>query len=215
MLRTETVTAATLELLTKLMGDDHLNKFFLVGGTALSLQIGHRMSIDIDLFSTEAFDENEMLDYLSTEKDFRLSYKSKNTLKGKINDVQVDLITHSYPLVRQVAIVDGVRLASLDDIAAMKLNAIVGNGTRAKDFLDIAYLSCHLSFGQMIQACSTKYKGINPFVIVRSLNHTDDVNEHEPINLIGGIYNWRSVKQRLDILPNQPDAVFKTLPITS
>jgi len=68
MLRTETVTPGTLELLKELMNDEVLNEFFLVGGTALSLQIGHRISIDIDLFSINPFDEDEILARLSEKK---------------------------------------------------------------------------------------------------------------------------------------------------
>lgn len=135
MLRKETVSEATLELLKKLMKDELLKDFFLVGGTALSLQIGHRISIDLDLFTMASFDDNQMLVDLENEYKFQLDYRSKNTLKGEIDGVKVDLITHNYPLVKPLLNVDGVRMASPDDIAAMKLNAISGNGTRLKDFI--------------------------------------------------------------------------------
>lgn len=212
MLRKETVTNPTLELLKELMNDDYLKDFFLVGGTALSLQIGHRISIDIDLFSQNSFDENAMLNYLTTNKGFQLSYKDKNTLKGEINGVQVDLITHAYPLVNKLKTEEGIRLASINDIAAMKLNAIVGNGTRAKDFLDIAYLSCYLSLEQMMQACEKKYKNINPFVVVRSLLHTDDVVKNAPIRLIGETYFFEPIEKRLYKLPEHPEMIFQRSP---
>jgi len=212
MLRKETVTAATLELLKELMHDDHLIDFFLVGGTALSLQIGHRISVDIDLFSQNSFDENAMHNYLTTNKDFQLSYKDKNTLKGEINGVQVDLITHAYPLVNELKREDGIRLASIDDIAAMKLNAIVGNGTRAKDFLDIAYLSCFLSLEQMMQACEIKYKNINPFVVIRSLVHTGDVVRNVPIQLINESYSFEPIEYRLNQMPDHSEIVFERTP---
>jgi len=201
-----------LELLKELMDDNHLKDFFLVGGTALSLQIGHRISIDIDLFSQNSFDENAMLSYLTTNKCFQLSYKGKNTLKGEINGVQVDLLTHAYPLVNELKIEEGIRLASIDDIAAMKLNAIVGNGTRAKDFLDIAYISCYFSFEQMMQACEKKYKNINPFVVVRSLAHTSDVIKNVPIQLINQAYSFEPIEYRLNQLPDHPDRIFQTAP---
>ena len=212
MLRKETVTTAILELLKELMHDNHLNSFFLVGGTALSLQIGHRISIDIDLFSLSPFDANAMLTYLTTKKGFQLSYKDKNTLKGEINGVQVDVLTHAYPLVNELKTDEGIRLASIEDIAAMKLNAIVGNGTRAKDFLDIAYISCHLSLEQMMQAYEKKYKSINPFVVIRSLAHTDDVVKNVPIQLIGEVYSFEPIKYRLDQLPEHPEMIFPTTP---
>ncbi len=214
MLRKETVTTTTLELLTELMHDNHLSNFFLVGGTALSLQIGHRISIDIDLFSQNPFDENAMLNYLAANKGFQLSYKDRNTLKGEINGVQVDLITHAYPLVNELKAEEGIRLASIDDIAAMKLNAIVGNGTRAKDFLDIAYLSCYLTLEQMMQACEKKYKNINPFVVVRSLIHTDDVVKNVPIKLINESYSFEPIEYRLNKMLDHSELVFERTPFT-
>ncbi len=78
------------------MQDDLLNSFYLAGGTALSLQIGHRISIDIDLFSINSFSEDALLDHLQGQQGFRSNYQSKNTLKGQIDQVQVDLITHAY-----------------------------------------------------------------------------------------------------------------------
>ena len=99
-----------------------------------------------------------MLNYLTVNNGFQLSYKNRNTLKGAINGVQVDLITHTYPLVNELRTDKGLRLASINDNADMKLNAIVGNGTRAKDFLDLAYISCHLSLEQILQACEKKYE---------------------------------------------------------
>lgn len=98
MLRKETVDAGTLELLSMLMQDNRLNDFFLVGGTALALQLGHRKSIDLDLFSLHSFNESELSLHLETSKKFKLDFISKNTIKGEI---KVDFITHAYPVVKQ------------------------------------------------------------------------------------------------------------------
>lgn len=113
MLRTETVDQGTLECLKTLMQDERLNDFILVGGTALSLQIGHRISIDLDLFADKPFDAGKMLEYLVSSSRFRLSFQDKNTLKGKMDGIRVDLITHAYPLVKALNVVEGIRLASL------------------------------------------------------------------------------------------------------
>ena len=81
-------------------------------------------------------------------------------MKGEISGVKVDCITHAYPLVKPLIDTDGIRLATIGDIAAMKLNAIVGNGTRLKDFVDIAYLSSSISLAQMGHVYQEKYSGI-------------------------------------------------------
>lgn len=97
MLFKETIEESTLELLSKLMGDELLSNFVLVGGTALALQIGHRISVDLDLFTSQPFDAEELTDYLRTNYGFELDFISTNTVKGEINGVQVDCIAHQYP----------------------------------------------------------------------------------------------------------------------
>lgn len=209
MLYKETVSAGTLELLKQLMEDEQLKDFFLVGGTALSLLIGHRQSIDIDLFCLHGFDENEMLAYLERAWGFKLDYQGTNTLKGQIEKVKVDFITHAYPLVENIEELDSIRFAGLMDIAAMKLNAIVGNGTRVKDFIDIAYLSAYLSLNEMLEAYAQKYKTRNIVMVLKSLEYQVDIDHVEPIRLIGGKYDWDKIEVRLrQMLKDPEDALY-------
>lgn len=208
MLYKETVSPATLELLTRLMQDKTLEDFFLVGGTALALQIGHRISIDIDLFSQSPFDENQLSSYLESQNQFRLNYLGKNTIKGQINSVQTDFITHAYPLVNDVLVVEDVRMASLEDIAAMKLNAIIGNGTRLKDFIDIAFLSSRLSLEQMAASYEQKYMSRNPVLALKALSYHQDINFNEPIHYKVGAYAWNIIEQRLNNMLKYTNKVF-------
>lgn len=211
MLRTETVTPATLELLIDLSADTLLADFFLVGGTALSLQIGHRLSVDLDFFSLMPFVADELATYLETEKGLTLNYLGKGTIKGEINSIQVDFITHAYPLVKELRIVDSMRLSSLEDISAMKINSIVGNGTRLKDFVDVAYLSSYISLAQMIEAYETKYTTRNPVMVMKSLAYFDDINHVEPIQMLNKGYKWEVVRKRLMMMLDEPERVFSEL----
>ena len=136
MLHKETVDASTLELLKQLMADKRLEGFVLVGGTALSLQMGHRVSVDLDLFVNRDFEAEELREYLERTYHLQTDYLAFATVKGEIDGVQVDCIAHSYPWIGPFVEEDGIRLASMEDICAMKLNAIAGNGTRIKDFID-------------------------------------------------------------------------------
>lgn len=210
MLHKETITPATLELLKGLMNDELLKDFFLVGRTALSLQIGHRISIDLDFFSLKPFDQNRLLSHLEKRK-LMLDFLDRNTVKGRINEVAVDFITHAYPLVKEFRLEEGIRLASLEDIAAMKLNAIVGNGTRLKDFIDMAYLSSYLSLKDMLDAYEHKYSTRNEVLVLKALSYFNDVNHKEPIQLLGAGYQWEAVSNRIIKMIREPGKVFQSV----
>lgn len=208
MLHKETVSDFTLDLLKSLMADEKLADFFLVGGTALALQIGHRISIDLDLFSRNSFSENDLLFHLEKTYQFKLDFQANQTLKGSINNVNVDLITHNYPLVKPLVTVDNVRMASLEDIAAMKLNAISGNGTRLKDFIDIASLSPKLSLAEMVMAYRNKYDSRNPAMVIKSLEYHEDINFNEPVQMLDSGYSWQKTQARLRQMTRDPLKLF-------
>jgi predicted nucleotidyltransferase component of viral defense system len=212
MLRKETVSESTLELLKKLLQEDILRDFFLVGGTALSLQIGHRISIDLDFFNKSPFNKDQMLAYLESAYSFQLDYESKNTLKGEIKGVKVDFITHNYPLVKPLILTEGIRMASPEDIVAMKLNAISGNGTRLKDFIDVAYLSSTLTLTDMVNAYEKKYRSRNPTMVVKALDYHHDINFDENIEMISVHYQWKNIEARLSQMTLHPQKLFSEAP---
>jgi hypothetical protein len=193
------------------MQDDHLKDFILVGGTALSLQLGHRISIDLDFFSQLGFDEQLLAQYLERDKGLQLDYLHKNTVKGQIAGIKIDFITHTYPNVRDPLITEHIRMAGLEDIAAMKLNAIAGNGTRLKDFVDIAFLSGRLTLNQMLEAYSIKYGTRNPFIPLKALSYFNDVNYNESIHLTIGQLQWSSIEKRIYEMIKFPDNTFISL----
>lgn len=208
MLFKETISESTLTLLKRLMNDPFFNAFRLVGGTALSLQIGHRISIDLDLFTNESFDENKVLEYLRQEYEFELDYIDKETIKGEIERIKIDCIAHKYPWLSLENKKEGIRLAGFDDIAAMKLNAIVGNGTRIKDFIDVSYLSEKRSLNQMLTAYQTKYKS-NPILPLKALTFFEDINFSEPIKMIGQKkFDWKKTAKRLNNMLKYPNKTF-------
>jgi hypothetical protein len=172
----ETVEPATLELVRKLQQMPVFKDFLLVGGTALSLQLGHRKSVDIELFSQQPFEAETYASLLEENFDFQLLYLQENTLKGIIDEIFIDVISHNYPLISDVVIFEGIRMASLRDIAAMKVNAISGIGTRVKDFVDIYFLLKSMSFKAIIESFSKKYGARNEFHAIKSLTWFDDVD---------------------------------------
>ena len=108
MLHKETVDASTLELLKRLMADKRLEDFVLVGGTALSLQMGHRISVDLDLFINSVLDAEALREYLERTYHLETDYMAFATVKGEIEGVQVDCIAHSYPWIRPFVEEEGI-----------------------------------------------------------------------------------------------------------
>ena len=117
MLQTATVERGTYELLKKLMKDDFLSDFLLAGDTNLALQIGHRLSVDLDLFSFQPFDALKLEEHLLKNYNFvPLRVFAVNTVVGYIDNVKVDIIAHIYPFLNPPLIEDEIRLYSLQEI---------------------------------------------------------------------------------------------------
>jgi hypothetical protein len=190
MLHIQTVKGETFGLLTGLMQDSALADFDLAGGTALALYLGHRMSIDLDLFASKAFDAEKLGKYLFDNHDFKSNFIGEHTLMGYIDDVKVDFITHAYPsLDAKYTTGEGIRLISMRDIAAMKLSAIAGNGTRLKDFIDVAFLSTRMPLSDMLSDYERKYADTTAISALRSLTYFDDINHKEPIPIQNRYYD--------------------------
>lgn len=212
MLYKETVTKEMWELLQRLMKDEKLKDFNLVGGTSLSLQIGHRLSIDIDLFTTEDFDEQAILDHLGNQHPVKIREIKKNTMLLDIDQVKVDILTHKYPWQEPILTEEGVRLASLYDIGAMKLHAIFQNGTRIKDFVDMHFLLEHHPLKTYLQAYENKY-GRNPGLAAYSLLHHNNIDMEEKVKLIKGKEtNWNKMTARLEKAVSNPTIIFNQIP---
>lgn len=207
MLHTETVEAGTLDLIKRLMADAVLQDFFMVGGTALSLLIGHRISVDIDLFTKKDFDAGSLRQYL--EQHQMIDAKTiGNGIFGFIDNVKIDIIAHKYPLIKPLQIIAGIRMLSLEDIGAMKLNAIVGSGNRLKDFVDIYYLLEHIPFKFLGKAYEQKYPNANIQMAGNSLLHFNDIDHSVPIKLMNGIVEWNKIDKRLHQAVYNPMKIF-------
>jgi Nucleotidyl transferase AbiEii toxin, Type IV TA system len=196
MLRIETVEPHTFSILNQLMEMPELQDFGLVGGTALSLLYGHRMSIDLDLFSNKPFENTDIV--FALERNFGLSFDNRSTnprfgIFGFIDEVKIDIVRHPHPLIRPELTLEGVRMFSAEDIVAMKVQAILGRGKK-KDFWDVAELLNHYSIEDFINFHKEKYSTQNLFITVpHALTYFADADESEdPICLKS--QNWDSVK---------------------
>jgi predicted nucleotidyltransferase component of viral defense system len=182
MLYTATVAPNTLGLLIELMQKPYLQEFNLVGGTALSMQIGHRISIDLDLFTTEAFDTNELKSKLEDDYPvFQVLLESQNTLITTINDTKVDFIRFKYGFTYPIVIEKEIRLANIKDIAPMKLDAITGRGQK-KDFFDLYFLLKKYTLPEMFDLYQAKYLHATIFHVIKSIIYFLDADiEPDPV----------------------------------
>ena len=143
MLQQKAVKPELLELLNKLMLINEFSDFYLVGGTALALYDGHRISVDIDLFGKCSLDESVFTTLLKNVGQTIVLSQNPKILIYSVNEIKVDFVNYQYRLIEPGNIIDGIRILSKKDIAAMKLNAVAGRGSK-KDFFDIVQLFFYL-----------------------------------------------------------------------
>ncbi|MBK8737779.1 MAG: nucleotidyl transferase AbiEii/AbiGii toxin family protein [Saprospiraceae bacterium] len=196
MLYTQTVEPGTFALLKQLLDMPELASFSLVGGTALSLVYGHRISIDLDLFSDIKFDQNIVINALRQKFTEGFIYEGEFKHFGIfcfVENVKVDLVPYIHPLIRPIQVIDGIRMFSLEDIAAMKIQAILGRGKK-KDFWDIAELFKHFKLKEIIAFYKEKFPSQMLLIsIPQALSYFDDADESEdPISING--MDWDQVK---------------------
>ena len=213
MLHTETVAPSTLSLLKSLQNDDFLADFVLVGGTSLSLQIGHRVSIDLDLFAQGDFKMEELSFHLEEAFGFSAYNMSNSILQGYIDGVKTDFVRYPYKTIRDIIRTDGIRLISSADIAAMKLSAIMMSGKRLKDFVDISFLSQYYSTFEMLGFFAEKFPKSSPISAEKSLIYFKDIDFDVEIKLFEKDFKWIPVKNRLLEMSRYPHRVFDSAPL--
>ena len=186
MLQTKSVSHALWRTLLELNKSSIFKSYFLVGGTALSLQIGHRISEDIDLFTRQDINKDEIIDFMDKKYagNFQITNIQNSILQMIVNDVKVDFVKYDFPLIEEVFNEEGIRYLGKKDISAMKLLATANRGDQAKDFIDVFFLLKEISLAKMFDYYKRKYNQTDVSAIKRSLIYFDDVPKN----------SWLSVK---------------------
>jgi predicted nucleotidyltransferase component of viral defense system len=199
----EALTPGTREALHQVAGLEFIGSFYLAGGTGLALHLGHRFSIDLDFFSLHPnsleADQRSNLREMLDDSTLSITIDKDATFVATWRGVGISFFRlHQYPLVQPALAVAGVPLASLEEIGAMKLAAIIGRGTR-KDLVDLYFILQQVPVESLFQVAAAKYAQIRTFAIsaTRALAYFDDAEELPMPRMIDRT-PWRAMKRFLE-----------------
>lgn len=191
-----TLPAQARQLFKSLGQEPLADSFYLAGGSALALHLGHRVSVDLDFFTSEHYESESLFQQLQAIGKLNIHQQSQGTMIGKLNDVRISFFTYPYSLLEEFVEIDGVRIATLLDIALMKLIAIAQRGAK-RDFVDLYFICQHgYSLKYLLTRLSEKYPEV-PYPsshLLRALTYFDDADaDISPQVLVP--YDWSQVKQ--------------------
>lgn len=179
MLFEETVTPQLLETARKLCAVPELGSFRMAGGTAIALQLGHRRSIDIDLFSTQKTNKASLLKILEHQFNETVFFVSPDRILAEIHGLKVELYDDwLMPFKTPAVETGGLRLASLTDLAAFKLSAITGRREK-KDYIDLYFLFSALGINHVLAQFREYDPLISPKSVVFALSEVKDAQANQ------------------------------------
>lgn len=175
---------------------DILKDAYLAGGTAAALQIGHRISVDLDFFTAKKFAPKDFSAALSQLGSFDENQADKGTVLGKFKGINFSLFIYKYPLIFPVIRYLSLSIADIGDIAAMKIDAIATRGAK-RDFIDLYFIcrnNYHLS--QILDIYDRKYQNlaVAKVHIMKSIVYFEDAESDEMPRMLKPC-KWEEVKK--------------------
>lgn len=195
MLSHKTIEPGTLELLKSLMLEPEFSLLRLVGGTSLALQYGHRVSINLDFFGKIQTDDDTIKSILHKYGTLKVIKESANIKVYILNNIKIDIVNYNYKWIDAPLIEEDIRLATPKDIAAMKVNAIAGRGSK-KDFIDMYFLLQHYSLSDIISFYEEKYPESSVFRALMSLTYFEDAEEQIMPKMFSET-SWDTIKEHI------------------
>lgn len=192
---TEAISRQTTENLAILGKSKILGNAYLAGGTALALQMGHRISYDLDFFTDEKFKAQVFLKEISRFKLYRHERVGWGTILGRLGSVKFSLFYYPYPLLKEPARFKNINVASMVDIAAMKIAAISERGTK-RDFIDLYFILKKITLTELFGFYDRKYQKLssNLIHIKKSLVYFKDAENNPMPKMIIPVL-WEEVKK--------------------
>lgn len=186
-----------LELFNTLSTQSFIKDFYLAGGTSLAIQIGHRRSIDFDFFISTDFDTSVIVTKLTEIGTYLRENEEKNTINGNLNGVSISFFGYKYGIIDNFKFHNNIKLAGIRDIAAMKLEAIAGRGSK-KDFVDLFFLLRTFTIDEIFTFHLEKYgmELSNQYHHLKSLVYFNDA-ESEVMPVMVKPLKWNEVKKHI------------------
>jgi len=175
---------------------DFIKSFYLAGGTACAIHLGHRISNDLDFFSEEDLSPFIVKNSLQSNGHFLIDYSDSKTLIGRFNKTKISFFEYKYPLIRKTHPFINLNISSLEDLACMKIDAISSRGSK-RDFVDLYFILKNFAPGlkTLFKYFEEKYgkENYNIYHIYKSLVYFDDAERDPELNMLVK-YSWKSVK---------------------
>jgi len=170
---------------------------YMAGGTALALQLGHRTSLDFDFYVKTDFNSEILFaEMRSIFSNLKLERTAKGTLILDADDVSFSIFRYPYDLIDSLVEFKNIKLASIKDVAAMKMIAISTRGTR-RDFIDVYFLLQKFNLGEVLKFTLEKYPGYQQMVILKGLIYFKDAEDEDlsrGITVLDKNYSWEKTK---------------------
>ena len=186
-------TIRALKLVSQI---DIVKKSYLARGTALALHMGHRISVDLDFFTQEIFDEKTLSGGLKQLPQYKEEGTAWRTVWGKVGKTKFSLFYYEYTLIKKTDTFEGIQILQKEDIAAMKIHAIEDRGTK-RDFVDLYFLAKEFPMEQMLRFYDQKYGTLKDhlYIILRSLNYFTDAEKEDTNPKMLVPVSWEEVKK--------------------
>ncbi len=190
--------ASVHNILSRLKTITDMHRFILGGGTALALQLGHRISVDLDFFTQNTFSTESLFQNLKAiSSAIQLLQDDEGTLTVIADETKISLFHYPYPFIEPPAILEGVSVAGILDVSSMKVIAISQRGAK-RDFIDLYFAAQDTPFRKIAENMAMRFgkERINPLHIGKSLVYFEDADvDPEPHYLIKNPPKWEDIKK--------------------
>ena len=195
MFKEEVISRKQCELLALLNKNHVLDNFYLAGGTAIALYLGHRFSDDFNFLTEQEFDSSALTEKLAALGSFRTVGSVWGFLNGSLDGVMLSFAVYRHPLIAPTSIYCDVEVAGLEDLGLMKLEAVASRGFK-RDFIDLYFIAKEgVSLEKLIELYPRKYPQGNLYNAIKSLAFFQDAEKQPSPRLTSAKVSWEEIKE--------------------